>query len=68
MFMTRDEKQIIVKTMFANGQYNKDYYDKRAPKPTEPTVDFKRFVTREEFEARIAQLNASQEVVNNEPV
>ena len=45
MFMSKDEQHIVIKTMYANGQYNKDYYDKRPPAPE---VETAQFVTREE--------------------
>lgn len=68
MMIARDDSAIFVKTAGANGQTNLDVFVKRAPKPAEPPIDLNRFVTREEFEQRIAQLNAPKEVTENEPV
>jgi hypothetical protein len=68
MMIARDDSAIFVKTATANGQTNLDVFVKRAPKPVEPPIDLNRFVTREEFERRIAQLNAPQEATENEPV
>ncbi len=48
MFITKDEEHIIIKTMFANGQFSKDCYDKRPPEPPKPEVDMSLFVTRDE--------------------
>ena len=68
MMIARDDSAIFVKTAGANGQTNLDVFVKRAPKPVEPPIDLNRFITREEFERRIAQLNAPQEALENEPV
>lgn len=58
MFMTRDDAHIIIKTMYQNGQYNKDCFDKRPPAPVEPPFDPAAYVTKEEFESRIAAITA----------
>lgn len=64
MFMSKDEQHIVIKTMYANGQYNKEHYDKRPPTPPEP-----RFAT-EDYE-RIAAIVAAmmqKKEENHEPV
>lgn len=53
MFISKDENTFIVKTMYANGQYNKDYYDKRPPAPPKPELDPSQFVTRDEIDGLI---------------
>ena len=53
MFITRDDSMIIVKTMYANGQYNIDVFVKRPQKPKQPEIDTSVYVTREEFESRL---------------
>ena len=68
MMIARDDSAIFVKTATPNGQYTLDVFLKRAPTPVEPPIDTKQVVTREEFERRIAQLNASQGGKDNEPV
>ena len=50
MFISKDEATFVVKTMFANGQFNKDYYDKRPPAPPKPEIDPTKFVTRDEVD------------------
>ena len=68
MFMTKDEGHVIVKTMYANGQYNKVCYDKREQQQAEAP----RYVTWEELENRLSELNPKpkrkREEKENEPV
>lgn len=49
MFMTQDEKTIIVKSASSNG-YTLDIYDKRPPTPPAPTFDPKAYVRKDEIE------------------
>ncbi len=68
MMITRDDSSIFVKTAFANGQSNLVEYAKKAPEPETPPVDY---VTREEFERRLAELTApkcKERKVKDEPV
>ena len=60
MFMTRDEQHIIVKTMYANGQFDKSYFDKRPPAPPEPRFDPSVYVTKEELESRLSALQKGE--------
>lgn len=53
MFITRDDSMIIVKTMYANGQYNVDVFAKRPQKPRQPEIDTSIYITRDEFESRL---------------
>lgn len=55
MMIARDDSAIFVKTAFANGQSNLVEYVKKAPEPQTPPADY---VTREEFERRLAELSA----------
>lgn len=55
MMITRDDSSIFVKTAFANGQSNLVEYVKKAPEPQKPAADY---VTREEFEKRLAEILA----------
>lgn len=65
MMITRDDSSIFVKTAFANGQSNLVEYVKKAPEPQKPAADY---VTREEFEKRLAELYKSAEKrVEDEP-
>lgn len=68
MMITRDDSSIFVKTAFANGQSNLVEYVKKAPEPETPPVDY---VTRDEFERRLAELTApksKERKVKDEPV
>lgn len=58
MMVAKDDSAIYVKTAFANGQSNLDVFVKRPPAPPEKPVDMGLYVTRDEFEQRIAALSA----------
>lgn len=67
MMITRDDSSIFVKTAFPNGQSNLVEYVKKAPEPETPHVDY---VTREEFERRLAELTTpkkKERTVKDEP-
>ena len=65
MMITRDDSSIFVKTAFANGQSNLVEYVKKAPEPKTPAADY---VTREEFERRLAEIfKSAEKKVNDEP-
>lgn len=53
MMIARDDSAIFVKTAFANGQSSLVEYVRKAPEPEAPPADY---VTREEFERRLAEL------------
>jgi hypothetical protein len=61
LFFARDDSFIAVKTAGVNGQSTFDVYDKRPPAPPEPKVDLSTFVTRDEFESKIASLTKKKE-------
>ena len=58
MMIAKDDSAIFVKTAFANGQSNLVEYVKKAPEPQTPPADY---VTREEFERRLAEIYKSAE-------
>lgn len=58
MMIAKDDSAIFVKTAFANGQSNLVEYVKKAPEPQTPTAEY---VTREEFERRLAEIYKSAE-------
>lgn len=60
MFMTKDEQNIVVRSMYANGQHNDDIYDKRPPAPPAPTLNPSEYVRKDELEAMIAGLIQAQ--------
>jgi len=53
MFYTADRMTFIIKEQ-GQGGYNLMIYDRRPPEPQKPPIDPARFVTREEFEERLA--------------
>ena len=67
MMITRDDSTIFVKSAFANGQSSLAEYVKKEPEPQKPQADY---VTREEFERRLAELSTpktAERKVSNEP-
>ena len=56
MFMTKDEQNIVVRSMYANGQHNDDIYDKRPPAPPAPTLNPDDYVRRDELKDLLAEL------------
>lgn len=62
MMMAKDDSAIFIKTAFANGQSNIVEYVREAPDPETPSADY---VTREEFERRLAELVKSEKKEEN---
>lgn len=59
MMITKDESEIFVKSAFANGEYDFIVYlrqPKKNPEPEKPAIDLSDYLTKEEFEKRIATL------------
>lgn len=54
MYMTKDEQNIVVRSMYANGQHNDEIYDKRPPAPPAPTLNPADYVRKDELQALIA--------------
>lgn len=48
MFVSKDERTFIVKTMYGNGQFTKDYYDKRPPAPPKPEFNPDNYLTKDQ--------------------
>lgn len=67
MMIMRDDSAIFVKSAFANGQSSLVEYVKKEPEPQAPPADY---VTREEFEKRLAEIeslkSAPERKVSNE--
>jgi len=55
MYMTKDEQNIVVRSMYANGQHGDDIYDKRPPAPPAPTLNPADYVRKDELEALISE-------------
>jgi hypothetical protein len=60
MFMTKDEKNIVIRTMYANGQHSDQIYDERPPAPPAPKFDPKDFVRRDELKPLLQELLTPQ--------
>lgn len=60
MFMTKDEQNIVVRSMYANGQHSDDIYDKRPPAPPEPKLNPAEYVRKDELSALIAEVLQAQ--------
>ena len=64
MMMTKDDSAIFIKTAYANGQSTLIKYEREEAKPQETQkVDY---VTREEFERRIAEIMKSRKEEKDE--
>ena len=66
MMITRDDSAIFVKSAFANGQSSLVEYVKKEPEPPKPPADY---ITREEFEKRLAEIESiktAERKVSNE--
>lgn len=59
MFMTQDEKAIIIRSMFANGQHSDRIYDERPPAPPAPKFDPAEYVRRDEVDQLIREALAA---------
>lgn len=60
MMISRDETMIFVKTANASG-YALDVFVKQKPEPKKPEINLSDYVTREEFEARLADVRKARE-------
>ncbi len=59
-YMTKDEKTIIFRSVYANGEYTDKIYDERPPAPPAPAFDPKEYMRKDEFEERVNDIVASQ--------
>lgn len=48
MFMTKDEKHIIIRSMYANGQHEDKVYEEKPPAPPAPKFDPAEYVRKDE--------------------
>ena len=56
MYMTKDEQNIVVRSMYANGQHSDEIYDKRPPAPPAPTLNPAEYVRKDELQAILSEL------------
>lgn len=59
MMIMRDDSAIFVKSAFANGQSSLVEYVKKEPEPQTSTADY---ITRDEFERRLAEISTPKTV------
>ena len=52
-YMTKDEKMIIFRSVYANGEYTDKIYDERPPAPPAPKFDPAEYVRRDEIQALV---------------
>lgn len=52
-YMTKDEKTIIFRSVYANGEYTDKVYEERPPAPPEPAFDPKEYIRKDEFDERV---------------
>ena len=52
-YMTKDEKTIVFRSMYANGEYSDKIYDERPPAPPEPKFDPTEYVRRDEIKSLV---------------
>lgn len=68
MFITRDESNIVVRSMYANGQHTDDIYDRRPPAPPAPTLNPAEYVRKDELQALITEALHAQAAQRRAPI
>ena len=59
-YMTKDEKTIVFRSVYANGEYTDKIYEERPPAPPEPVFDPKEYLRKDEFDERVNAIVAAQ--------
>lgn len=59
VYMTKDDKIIVFRTMYANGEYTDKIYDERPPAPPAPKFNPAEYVRRDEAEKFIKETIAA---------
>lgn len=59
-YMTKDEKTIIFRSIYANGEYTDKIYEERPPQPAKPAFDPKEYVRKDELDEHINAIVAAQ--------
>lgn len=59
-YMTKDEKTIIFRSVYANGEYNDKVYEERPPAPPAPAFDPNEYLRKDEFDERVNTIVAAQ--------
>ena len=58
-YMTKDDKIIVFRSMYANGEYTDKIYDVRPPAPPAPKFDPAEYVRRDEVEKLVKEALAA---------
>ena len=58
-YMTKDDKIIVFRSVYANGEYTDKIYDERPPAPPAPKFDPAEYVRRDEVEKLVKEALAS---------
>lgn len=59
-YITKDEKTIVFRSVYANGEYTDKIYDERPPSPPAPKFDPNEYMRKDEFEKCVNAIVASQ--------
>ena len=59
-YMTKDEKTIVFRSVYANGEYTDKIYDERPPAPPAPVFDPQEYMRKDEFDERVNAIVAAQ--------
>lgn len=59
-YMTKDEKIIVFRSMYANGEYSDKIYDERPPAPPTPKINPAEYVRKDELETLLRELLSPQ--------
>ena len=59
-YMTKDEKTIVFRSVYANGEYSDKIYDERPPAPPAPVFNPKEYMRKDEFDERVKAIITAQ--------
>ena len=59
-YMTKDEKTIVFRSVYANGEYTDKVYEERPPEPPAPTFDPAEYMRKDEFDERVNAIVTAQ--------
>ena len=59
-YMTKDEKTIVFRSVYANGEYTDKIYDERPPAPPAPVFDPKEYMRKDEFDEHVRAIVTAQ--------
>lgn len=66
-YMTKDEKTIVFRSVYANGEYTDKIYDERPPAPPAPVFDPKEYMRKDEFDERVRAIITAQMEQTQQP-